>query len=183
MSATKIELTPVSFNADAMAIVKAMDKADRAYSKATAEVARIMQAYIDKWFISNGKSEQSVKAMGAAIRDSQTVIDLVATGAVLKKTFTEYAQGAMRALHYGVPFAADLKNNPDMALPWGKAGKATPSTGKAGKVTSTTRTDADKTLSKALAQYRALGLTEFAAEILDLALDSLDGFKETVLAK
>jgi hypothetical protein len=55
--------------------------------------------------------------------------------------------------------------------------------GKAGPVTSTTREAADKTLSKALAQYRALGLTEFAAGVLDLAIESLDGFKETVLDK
>ena len=34
-----------------------------------------------------------------------------------------------------------------------------------------------------LAQARALGLTEFAADVLDLCLDSLDGFKETVLDK
>ena len=178
----KIEFTAVSFNDRARAIGKAFAGFDKAQGKLTATVAREMQAYVDQWFITNGKSEQSVKAMGAAIRDSQVVIDLVATGAMEKKTFTEYAQGAMRALHYGVPFAADLKNNPDYALPWGKAGKAG-ATAKSGKVTSTTRTDADKTLSKALAQYRAIGLTEFAAEILDLALESLDGFKETVLDK
>lgn len=179
----KLELTAVSFNDRARAIGKAFAGFDKAQGKLTATVAREMQTYIDQWFISNGKSEQSVKAMGQAIRDSQVVIDLVATGAMEKKTFTEYAQGAMRALHYGVPFSADLKNNPDMALPWGKAGKGGTGSSKAGKVTTTTRADADKTLSKALAQYRALGLTEFAAGILDLALDSLDGFKETVLDK
>jgi hypothetical protein len=175
----KIELTPVSFNADALAIVKAIDRGTKAYVKATAEVARIMQSYIDRWFISNGKSEQSVKAMGAAIRDSQAVIDLVASGAIEKKTFTEYAQGAMRALHYGVPFAADLKNNPDMALPWGKA-KAGGASAKSGKVTSTSRAELDKTLTKALAMARTLGLLEFAADLVDLCTDSLDDFKETV---
>jgi len=178
----KIELTAVSFNDRARAIGKAFAGFDKAQGKLTATVAREMQAYIDQWFISNGKSEQSVKAMGAAIRDSQVVIDLVATGAMEKKTFTEYAQGAMRALHYGVPFSADLKNNPDMALPWGKAGKAGKA-GPSGRVVSTSRTDLDKTISKALAQARALGLTEFAADMLDLALDALDGFKETVLDK
>jgi hypothetical protein len=174
-------ITPVSFDNAALAIVRTMDKADKAYVKATAEVARIMQQFIDQWFITNGKAEASVKAMGKAIRESQTVVDLAAQGACEKKTFTEYAQGAMRALHYGVPFSADLKNNPEMGLPWGKAGKT--STAKAGKVTSTSRTDLDKTLSKALAQARALGLTDFAADVLDLCLDSLDGFKETVLDK
>lgn len=179
---TTLKINPVSFDAAAMSIVKTMDKADRAYIKATAEVARVMQTYIDTWFVANGKTEPSVKAMGKAIRESQAVLDLVAQGACEKKTFTEYAQSAMRALHYGVPFAADLKNNPEMGLPWGKAGKGSEAV-KAGKVTSTTRADADKTLSKALAQYRALGLTEFAAGLLDLALDSLDGFKETMLDK
>lgn len=179
MTANKIELVPVSFNDDARAIVRAIDRGTKAYVKATAEVARIMQAYIDKWFIANGKSEQSVKAMGAAIRDSQAVIDLVATGAIEKKTFTEYAQGAMRALHYGVPFAADLKNNPDMALPWGKA-KATGTTAKNGKVSTTTRAELDKTLTKALAMARTLGLLEFAADLVDLCTDSLDDFKETI---
>ena len=179
---TTQSIVSVSFDNNARNIGKAYSGFDKAFGKLTAIVNREMQSFIDQWFISNGKGEQSVKAMGKAIRESQVVLDLVATGAMEKKTFTEYAQGAMRALHYGVPFAADLKNNPDMALPWGKAGKGG-ATAKSGKVTSTTREDADKTLSKALAQYRALGLTEFAAGILDLALDSLDGFKETVLDK
>lgn len=175
-------IVPVSFDTAALAILKAYDKADKAYIKATAEVQRIMQGFIDAWFIANGKAEPSVKAMGKAIRDSQAVVDLVAQGACEKKTFTEYAQSAMRALHYGIPFTADLKNDSEKGLPWGKAGKGS-ATAKSGKVTSTTRDDADKTLSKALAQYRSLGLTEFAAGILDLAIESLDGFKETVLDK
>ena len=48
-------------------------------------------------------------------------------------------------------------------------------------VTKIDRAELDKTLSKALAQCRALGLSELAADILDLALERLDGFKETVL--
>lgn len=177
------KIIPVSFDSNAAAIGKGFKSFDAAQEKLTAVVNREMQAFIDQWFITNGKGEAAVKAMGAAIRDSQVVIDLAATGAIEKKTFTEYAQGAMRALHYGVPFAADLKNNPDMALPWGKAGKGGATAAKSGKVTSTSRADLDKTLSKALAQARALGLTEFAADVLDLCLDSLDGFKETVLDK
>jgi hypothetical protein len=175
----KPTITVVSFDTAAVGILKTIDKADKAYSKATAEVARIMQGYIDAWLLANGRTEPSVKAMGKAIRESQAVIDLVAKGACEKKTFTEYAQSAMRALHWNVPFQADLKNKPEFALPGSKA--STPANQKAGKVTVTTRADADKTLSKAMAQYRALGLTEFAADILDVALESLDGFKETVL--
>lgn len=47
-----------------------------------------------------------------------------------------------------------------------------------GKVESTTREALDKTLSKAIKQARLLGLTEFAAVLVDHCVDSLDAFKE-----
>ena len=179
---TTLELTPISFNERARAIGKAYKGFDLAAGKLTAIVNREMQAHVDAWFLANGKSEQSVKAMGKTIRDSQVVLDLVATGAMERKTFTEYAQSAMRALHWGVPFEAGLKNNPDYALPWGKTSKGAGVTSN-GPVKSTSRADLDKTISKALAQARLLGLTEFAGDMLDLCLDRLDGFKETLLDK
>ena len=178
-----LTITPVSFDARAVAISKGFKSFDSAFGKLTAIVNREMQGFVDAWFIANGREEASVKAMGKAIRESQVVLDLVATGAMEKKTFTEYAQGAMRALHWGVPFEASLKNDASKALPWGKAKAADAATKPGGKVTSTTRVELDKTISKALAQARVLGLTEFAASMLDLCLDSLDGFKETVLDK
>jgi hypothetical protein len=176
-----IKIVPVSFDKTALTIVKTLDKADQAYARATGEIQKTMQQFVDKWFTYNGREKSSVVAMGKAIRESQAVAELVAQGAVEKKTFTEYAQSAMRALHWNVAFEASLKNNPEKSLPWGK-GK-TSDVGKAGPVTSITRDAADKTLSKALAQYRALGLTVFAAELLDIALESLDKFKETILDK
>jgi hypothetical protein len=177
----KPTIVPVSFDKTAKAVLSTIESADKAYIKATTKVAGLMQQYIDAWFLTNGREPASVKALGESIRNSQAVIDLVAKGACERKTFTEYAQSAMRALHWNVPFEASLKNKSELALPGSKA--STPATQKAGKVTSTTRADADKTLSKALAQYRALGLTEFAAGLLDHAIESLDGFKETVLDK
>ena len=176
---TVSKITLVSFDKTAKSVLVAIEGADKAYAKATSKVALLMQQYVDAWFLTNGREPASVKAMGKAIRDSQAVIDLAAKGACEKKTFTEYAQSAMRALHWSVPFEASLKNKPEFALPDNKV--KTSDTGKAGPVTSTTRESADKTLSKALAQYRALGLTLFAADLLDVALDSLEGFKETVL--
>jgi hypothetical protein len=178
---TVSKITLVSFDKTALAVLRTIDGADQVWAKATAKVGSLMQQYIDAWFIANGREPSSVKAMGKAIRESQAVIDLIAKGACERKTFTEYAQSAMRALHWNVPFEASLKNKPEYALPGGKA--KTSDVGKAGPVTSITRDAADKTLSKALAQYRALGLTEFAANLLDVAIDSLDGFKETVLDK
>ena len=47
-----------------------------------------------------------------------------------------------------------------------------------GKVESTNRAALDKTLSKAIKQARLLGLTEFAAVLLDHCVESLDTFKE-----
>jgi hypothetical protein len=49
---------------------------------------------------------------------------------------------------------------------------------KTGKVETTDRAALDQTLSKALKQARLLGLTEFAAVMLDHCVDSLDEFKE-----
>ena len=55
--------------------------------------------------------------------------------------------------------------------------KAKPET-TTGKVESTTREALDKTLSKAIKQARLLGLTEFAAVLVDHCVDALEAFKE-----
>jgi hypothetical protein len=178
----KATIVPVSFDKSALVIGKAQGKVDKVSALAASEIQKTMQQFVDKWFTYNGREKSSVVAMGKTIRESAVVADLVASGVFEKKTFTEYAQSAMRALHWNVAFEASLKNNPEKALPWGKTSASAAGVA-SGPVTSTTRESADKTLSKALAQYRALGLTVFAAELLDLAIESLDGFKETVLDK
>jgi len=171
-----ITIVPVSFDQPARTVVKAFKQLDGAQAKLTATVNQAFQGYLDTWFISNGKSEASVKAMGKAIRESQVVLDIVASGAMEKKTFTEYAQSAMRALHWGVPFSADLKNKPEYSLPGGKAGKAS---AKAGKVEKTDVAAAAKTFQKALAQLRTLGLDDVAADTLDVLQGHWSWFSET----
>jgi hypothetical protein len=84
-------------------------------------------------------------------------------------------------LHYSVEFAPSLKGNDAYKLPWSK--KSTSKIKPSGTVTSTSREDLDKTISKALAQARLLGLTEFAATVLDVCIERLEGFTETVLTK
>jgi hypothetical protein len=80
------------------------------------------------------------------------------------------------AFEKGIPFGRNLANEKTEAK---KAeAKKTESTAKSGKVVSTTRVELDKTLSKALLQARALGLTEFAATLLDHCIESLADFKE-----
>lgn len=169
----------ISFDNFARDIVKGYKGFDKAQTKLSTTVETTMQRFVDHVAVTLGRDEKSCKALQKAVADSQVVIDTVAAGIMEKKTFTEYAQSAARALHFNVPFVASLKNDDTKKLPWSK--KPASTTAKAGKVTSTTRDELDKTLSKALAQARVLGLTEFAADVLDLALDRLEGFKETVL--
>jgi hypothetical protein len=173
-------IVTVSFDKFAADIVKGFKAFDKAQGKLSTTVDTSMQRFVDHVAVTLGRDEKACKALQKAVADSQIVIDTVAAGIMEKKTFTEYAQSAARALHFNVPFAASLKNDDTKKLPWSKKGAAT-SSAKAGKVTSTSREELDKTLSKALAQARVLGLTEFAANVLDLALESLDGFKETVI--
>jgi hypothetical protein len=166
-----------AFDAYAKTIIKGYESFDNATAKLSATVHSTMQAYIDvctKAGLSRDKA--GCNALGKAIRECDAVQAIVASGAMEKKTFTEYAQSAMRAFFHGVPFEASLKNNKEMGLPWGNAKPA--SGAKSGKVESTSRAELDKTLSKALKQARLLGLTEFAANILDLCLESLDDFAE-----
>ena len=167
----------VTFNSQASNIIKGYKAFDKAGAALNAIVTRELQFYIDAHIVAGTtKDEKGCKALQKGITQCEAVLNVVASGAMEKKTFTEYAQGAARAFYYGVPFAADLKNNPDYKLPWGKA--STGAAAKSGKVTSTTREALDQTLSKAIEQARALKLEGFAAEILDLCLESLSDFKE-----
>lgn len=177
-TSTKRTVTAPAFNPFAKAIVKSYGKFDRASTTFNTELTRTMNQYVDAVRVAPGigKDKESCKAVQQAIRESDAFVRAIADGLLLRNTVTEYAQGAARALFHGVEWFADIKNRPEFGLPWGKAGKG--SAGKAGAVTSTSREDLDKTLSKAIAQARMLGLTEFAAQVLDVAIESLDGFKE-----
>lgn len=177
---TAMTINPVSFDTSARAIAQAYKGFDKASAKLTQTVTTTFQGFVDQWFITNGKEPASVKAMGKAIRESQVVLDLVATGAMEKKTFTEYAQSAMRALHWGVPFSADLKNKPEYALPGGKA--STSASAKAGKVEKTDLAAAAKTFQKALAQLRTLHQDGLASDVLDVLQAEWSWFSETEAA-
>lgn len=171
----KIEVA--SFDTRAAIVLGAIERMDATASECADIIRVAYQAFIDEAGAGLPKDEAHTKALGKAMREAQPFLDAVAIGALERKTVTEYAQSAMRAFFYGMPFEQSLKNNPDMALPWGGA-KGGDKAGKAGKVQSTSREDLDATLCKALAQARMLGLTEFAANILDLCIESLDGFEE-----
>lgn len=134
----------------------------------------VSKAEFSKGTSANNPARAEVKALFDAIQEA---------GGLSKSMVANYQLSFWIAFNHNIPFARSLFNsyNADGSAKMPKEKGA--SEPKAGKVTTTTRTEADKTLSKALAQYRVLGLTEFAANMLDLALESLDGFKETILDK
>jgi hypothetical protein len=180
----KTTITAPSFDAYAKSIITAKGRAYKAMTKADADIGATMQKFIDAWALAGfSKSRADVEKLGKAICESEAVKNITETEWIKRQTFVEYAQSAKRAFFYDVPFAASLKNDKTMGLPWGKAsggktgGNDVPDAGATSGKTS--RAELDKTLSKALAQARLLGLTEFAANVLDLCLESLDDFKET----
>ena len=105
---------------------------------------------------------------------------IVEAGHLTKATAATYQTCFWIAFETGQPWAPDLANAKTKAKNETATDSAIPT---AGASTQTTRTELDKTLSKALAQARAIGLTDFAADLLDMCLDRLDNFQETVLAK
>jgi len=174
---TTVTIKPVSFNLAAKSIVSAYAAMDKVAGKTRDTIQITMQGFCDVWLVMNGKSIESCKAMGKTIRESEIVVKVVASGAIDKKTFTEYAQSAMRAVYHGVAWEAGLKNNPEYALPGGKT--STPAAEKAGKVSITTISEAHKTLQKALSQYRMLNQSMLVAAVLDAIQEFYPEFEES----
>jgi len=174
---TTVTIVPVSFNVAAKTIISAYAAMDKAVGKTRDAIQITMQGFCDTWFIANGKTIESVKALGKTIRESEIVVKVVASGAIDKKTFTEYAQSGMRAVFHGVAWEAGLKNNPDYALPGGKV--SAPAVEKAGKVSVTTIEAAHETLQTALSQYRMLNQSMLVAALLDAVQEFYPEFKES----
>jgi len=173
-----------SFNAEP--IVTALITYDKTTAAATeamnATVTTTIQQFLDACAMAGvARNEEGVEWLKEEIRTSQGALDAIAIGLVERKTFTEYANGAGRAYYWNVAYYPDLKNVPEYKLPWTKGGKAgkSASAGKAGKVESTDRSALDATASKFLKQARMLGLNELAADVLDVLLERLEGFKES----
>ena len=176
---SKSDLFP-SFEVQAARVIEAIEVGDAAVSRMRDEIAMAFQLIVDAC-AGLPKDKSTIERIGKEVRETQAFVDAVAVGLLEKKTVTEYAQSTMRAVCHGVPWEAGLKNNPEYALPWSKKGGDGAAKAKPGKVQSTSRADLDKSICAVLQQARLLGLTEFAANVLDLALESLDGFEEPAI--
>jgi hypothetical protein len=140
---------------------------------------------LDAMLIACDKPKAEFMKGNSAKNPARAEVKAIFDGLVEKKFIAQasannYNTSFWIAFETGVPFQRDLVNQKSEAK---KAETTKSANQKAGPVISTTREALDKTLSKALAQARALNLDIFAGEMLDLCLESLDGFKETVLDK
>jgi hypothetical protein len=161
-----------SFKGEAQAVAKARTAQDKEINKA-----------LDAMILANDKPTRAEFAKGNSTKNparaevNEIFGALVEAKFISANTARQYAQCFWIAFETGVPFSRELANK--------KSAETASATTipKSGKVTSTSRTDLDKTLSKALAQARNLGLLEFAATLLDHCIESLADFKETVLDK
>lgn len=162
-----------SFEGEAKAVAKARAGQDKAIQGALDAMLIACDKPKAEWLKGNAKTNPA-RAQIKALFDC-----LVEKNFISKSSGASYQSAFWIAFEQGVEFKRDLNNKKDK----GETGEAKTSAKASGAVQSTSRTDLDKTLSKAMAQARLLGLTEFAAELVDLCLDRLDGFTETVLGK
>lgn len=157
-------------------IFKAFEGEAKAIQKARADQDKSIQVALDAMTIACDKPKVEFLKGNAKTNPARAEIKeifdgLAEKGFISKSSAASYQSAFWIAFEQGIPFQRDLNNKKEST-------DDKVSTPKSGKVTSTSRTDLDKTLSKAIQQARMLGLTEFAADLLDQCLDSLDGFKE-----
>ncbi len=165
------------------AVVKSFEGEAKAIAKARGVQDKAIQAALDAMLIACDKPKAEFLKGNAKTNPARGQIKamfdaITEAGFISKSSAASYQSAFWIAFEQGIEFKRDLNNKKDK--PEGEA-KANPKA--AGGVQSTSRKDLDKTLSKAMAQARLLGLAEFAAELVDLCIDRLDGFTETVIDK
>jgi hypothetical protein len=187
---SKSQVSFPSFDRRATAIIGAHEVFDTASATLSDTVKATMQAYVDEVFLATGKRDQATcNAMGKAIRESQIVIDACeGEGTMDKRTFTNYAQSAMRALHWNVEWSPRLFQDAERMLPWSKrtakADKAENTKGsatdpvKAGSVETTNDAALLQTLRKAIQQARILNRHLTVGILIDAAQELDPEFKE-----
>jgi hypothetical protein len=167
-------------------VIKSFEGEAKAIAKARTTQDKAIQATLDAMLIACDKPKALFMKGNAKTNEARGQIKamfdaIVEKGFISKSSGASYQSAFWIAFEQGIEFQRDLNNKKDKTE--GESGETKTSTKASGAVQSTSRKDLDKTLSKALAQARLLGLTDFAAEVLDLCIDRLDGFEETILDK
>jgi hypothetical protein len=177
VNATDTKSAIPSFDSHAKAILKSAIATDKIQAKHSEIVNTSFQKHVDNFAILVGRDKKACNMLRESIVNSQVVIDSVAQGLMEEKTFTEYAQSAMRALHFNVDFLPTLKNNKDYKLPWSKK-VSTDTAKKAGKVEVTDMPAFFATMKKAISQARLLNQALTVGLLLDICIELDPEFKE-----
>ena len=169
-------------------VIKSFEGEAKAIAKARTAQDKAIQAALDAMFIACDKPKALFLKGNAKTNEARGQIKamfdaIVEKGFISKSSGASYQSAFWIAFEQGIEFSRDLNNKPKPDTDKGIGGTGGEKPPVSGGIQSTTRTDLDKTLTKALAQARLLGLTDFAADLLDMCLDRLDNFQETVLAK
>ena len=177
-----------SFDKRASTIRQALIDLDMAGATSAELIETSMKGYIDEVFLATGKRDQpTCDMLGKMIRESDVVEQMVMDMLIEKTTVTNYAQGAMRALHFNIDWSPRLFQDNGRFLPWSKkkpADKASGTKGsstdpkKAGKVQTTTDKELLETYRKAIQQARLLNRATQVGTLVDLALEIDAEFKE-----
>ena len=167
------------------AVIKSFEGEAKAIAKARAGQDKAIQATLDAMLIACDKPKALFMKGNAKTNEARGQIKamfdaIVEKGFISKSSGASYQSAFWIAFEQGIEFQRDLNNKKDKTE---STGETKTSAKASGAVQSTSRKDLDKTLSKALAQARLLGLLDFAADVLDLCQDRLDGFEETILDK
>jgi hypothetical protein len=165
------------------AVIKSFEGEAKAVAKARASQDKAIQATLDAMLIACDKPKALFMKGNAKTNEARGQIKamfdaICEKGFISKSSAASYQSAYWIAFEQGIEFQRDLNNKKDKT-----EGEAKTSAKASGAVQSTSRTDLDKTFCKALAQARLLGLKDFAADLLDMLHDRLDGFEETVLTK
>ena len=169
----------------------ALTGAAKAFADTGDKVAAIMKAVTAQRTVAIQKAIDAGKACGlgkpailAGIK-SEVLFAAHAAGFISKSSMSNYGTSVSRALKFDIPFRADLFTDP--AYAGDKKGQGAANTGKGkadaeakapSKSSTITRATLDGQIKAVLASARALGLSEFSADLVDLCLESLDGWKE-----
>ena len=163
------------------AVVRSFEGEAKAIAKARALQDKAIQSALDAMYIACDKPKAEFLKGNAKTNPARGQVaamfkEIVEAGGISKSASANYATTFWIAFEQNVPFQRSLFEAGRKAK---AATEKTPDTKKAGSVKTTDRAALDATICKALQQARLLGLTEFAAEILDVCLESLEGFSET----
>ena len=170
------------------AVVKSFEGEAKAIAKARTMQDKAIQATLDAMVIACDKPKALFMKGNAKTNEARGQIKgmfdaICEKGFISKSSAASYQSAFWIAFEQGVPFQRDLNNKKDKVEGTDNGGTEGTDKPKSGKVEVTDIPALHKTLSKALAQARLLNQSIFAADLVDLIVDTWPDFKETVLNK